>query len=159
MSQSPQLAEPYAARPVRVSGIERHAGWTLKIYEITYNGDPLDPRLGQAALVTVRERLPSPAVTDDRYGIGFVGVHQGRGGNFVFVDWWARENELHHHVWFSDSDTPGQLRPAGPDDPIACCWDLSVICHERAAWVRHVLTRYEEPDVEGYLADRLDGRV
>ena len=159
MRHAPRLGEPYAARPVRATGIERHADWTLKTYEITYRDRPLDAELRAAALAVALARLPTPAVTDERYGIGFIGMHQGRGGNFVFVDWWARENELHHHVWFSASDAPGQLRPAGRDDPIACCWDLSVICHERAAWVRHVLGRPEAPDMEAYLADALEGPV
>ena len=156
MTQPPQLAEPYLTRPVRPAGLERHEGWTIKVYEITYGEPTLSAELRDAALVAARARLPSPAVTADRYGVGFLGIHEGRGGNFVFLDWWARENELHHHVWFSASDTPEALRPAGTEDPIACCWDLSVICHERAAWVEHVLARPDEPDLEAYLADALD---
>jgi hypothetical protein len=102
--------------------------------------------------------LPSLAVTPTRYGVGFLGIHDGRGGNFVFADWWEQENELHHHVFFSTSDEPAELRRWAPDDPIACVWDLSVVAHERAAWIRHVLAA-EEPDLDGYLADVLSGSV
>jgi hypothetical protein len=103
--------------------------------------------------------LPRPAVTDDRYGVGFVGAHDGRSGNFVFVDWWAAEDELHHHTWFSSNEEPDKLRATGPDDFTACAWDLAVIGHERAAWVRHVLARAEGPDLDAYLGDQLDGDV
>ena len=159
MSGLPVLTENYATRPVRPAEPEQHQGWTLKVYEITYTDDPLSPELNLAARQAARERLPLPAVTDTRYGVGFLGIHEGRGGNFVFLDWWAQENELHHHVWFSDSAAAETLRPAAPTDPIACCWDLSVIAHEREAWIRHVLARPAGPSLAGYLADVLDARV
>jgi hypothetical protein len=77
----------------------------------------------------------------------------------VFVDWWADEDELHHHTWLSSKEEPGRLRVTGPDDLTACAWDLAVIGHERAAWVRHVLARAQGPDLDAYLADRLHGEV
>ena len=152
------LVEPYAPRPVRPFGLERHEGWVLKLYEISYRGS-VSEALKRAARQAARDRLPLPAVTPHRHGIGFMGAHEGRGGNFVFLDWWAQENELHHHVWFSGHDAPEDLREAGPADPVACCWDLSVICHERAAWVRHVLAHPDEPDIDAYLSDVLDAEV
>jgi hypothetical protein len=91
-------------------------------------------------------------------GHGFLGVHDGRGGNFVFVDLWEEENELHHHVVFSTAADPGPLRRATSADPIACVWDLSVIAHECAAWIRHVLGA-EAPDLDAYLEDQLNGEI
>jgi hypothetical protein len=95
----------------------------------------------------------------DRYGVGFMGVHDGRGANFVFVDWWANEDELHHHAWLSSKEKPGALLVTGPGDFTACAWDLAVIAHERAAGVRHVLARAQGPDIDAYLADRLNDDV
>jgi hypothetical protein len=46
-----------------------------------------------------KERLPQRAITPSRYGAGFLRIHVGCGANFVFVDWWAEEKELHHHVF------------------------------------------------------------
>jgi hypothetical protein len=34
-----------------------------------------------------------------------------------------------------------------------------VIGHERAAWIRHVLARAREPDLDASLADQLHGNV
>jgi len=56
------------------------------------------------------------------------------------VDWWANEDELHHHAWLSSKEEPGRLRATGRDFT-ACAWDLAVIGHERGAWIRHVLAR------------------
>jgi hypothetical protein len=153
------LAEPYATRSVRFLDLLDFDGWRLKLYGITYRGERPRQALVDAAVAAARERLPRPAVTGNRYGVGFVGAHDGRGGNFVFVDWWADEDELHHHTWRSSTDEPGWLRATGPDDLAACAWDLAVIGHERAAWLRHVLTRADGPDLDAYMADRLDGEV
>lgn len=153
------MTERYRTRPVRCLAIEEFDGWRLKVYGIAYGADRPSVELVAAGLAAGRGRLPSPAVTGDRYGVGFLGVHEGRGGNFVFVDWWAQENELHHHVWFSTQAEPTALRAWTPDDPIACAWDLSVVCFERQAWVRHVLARDGGPDLDAYLADQLQADV
>jgi hypothetical protein len=154
-----RLAAPYATRAVRFLDLLTFDGWRLKLYGIAYRGDRPVQTLVDAAVAAVDQRLPRPAVTDDRYGVGFVGAHDGRGANFVFLDWWADEDELHHHTWLSSNEDPGRLRATGPDDLSACAWDLAVIGHERAAWVRHVLARAEGPDLDAYLGDRLGGDV
>jgi hypothetical protein len=83
------LAEPYATRSVRCLDLLTIEGWRLKLYGIAYRGERPVQALVDAAVAAAQERLPRPAVTDDGYGMGFVGVHDGRGANFVFVDWWG----------------------------------------------------------------------
>ncbi len=123
-----------------------------------YRREAARRELLEAAEAEAERILPTPAVTATRYGVGFLGVHDGRGGNFVFVDWWEHENELHHHVFFSMSADPGALRPATAADPIACVWDLGVVAHEREAWIRHVLAA-DIPDLDAYIEDRLDAEI
>lgn len=77
----------------------------------------------------------------------------------MFVDWWADENELHHHVYVSPSADPSNLEYKTPTGLTACAWDLFLIGFERDAWVRHVLQESESPDLEGYLGARLNGDV
>ncbi len=122
-------------------------GWRLKLYGISYGLQRPRQELVDAALAAAARRLPQPPLSKSRYGVGFLGIHDGRGGNFVFVDWWEQENELHHHVFFSSAEEPGQLRTAVEADPIACAWDLVVIAHEREAWVRHVLANADGPSL------------
>jgi hypothetical protein len=152
------LGEPYRPRPILPLGIEAASGWRLKVYGIAYERASPRSDLVAAAKTAAFELLPQPAETETRYGVGFLGIHDGRGHNFVFVDWWEQENELHHHVFFSPSDRPAELRPAADGDPAACVWDLSVVSHEREAWIRHVLDNEIEPDLDAYLADALTGR-
>lgn len=153
------LAEPYAPRSVRCFDSLTFDGWRVKLYGIAYRGERPVQALIDAAVAAAQQALPRPAVTHHRYGAAFVGAHDGRGANFVFVDWWANEDELHHHSWLSSKEEPGRLRATGPDDFTACSWDLAVIGHERAAWVRHVLARAHGPDLDAYLADQLQGEV
>lgn len=151
--------EPYAPRPVRPRGVQTFGDWALKLYGIAYAGDEPGPELIEAALGAAESALAETPLSDGRYGLGFLGIHEGRDGNFVFVSWWENENELHHRVFFSTPQLPGQLRPARPDEPIACVWDLSVIAHEREAWVRHMLANPRGADAEAYLADVLSGDI
>lgn len=152
------VSERYAPRPVSALGTWQCGDWRMKKYAIAYARETARPELVGAAEATAADVLPTPAVTATRYGVGFLGIHDGRGGNFVFIDWSEQENELHHHVFFSTAAEPGSLRAASAGDPIACVWDLSVIAHERKAWLRHVLA----PDVanlDAYLADQLSGVI
>lgn len=153
-----QLTEPYATRPVTALGTWRCGDWQIKKYAIVYRRDAARPELIAAAEAAAAELLPTPAVTSTRYGVGFLGIHDGRGSNLVFVDWWEEENELHHHVFFSPADDPASLRSATPGDPVACVWDLSVVAHEREAWIRHVFAA-DVPDLDAYLDDQLDGEI
>jgi len=151
--------ERYTPRPVRPRGVETFGDWSLKVYGIAHEADEPGPALVEAALDIAESALPETAFDDDRYGLGFLGIHEGRDGNFVFVSWWENENELHHRVFFSSLQRPGQLRPARPDEPIACVWDLSVIAHEREAWVRHMLANPRGADAGAYLVDALNANI
>lgn len=153
-----RLLEPYSPRPIRFIELWEDGGWRIKVYGILYRGgaDRPDPELLTAARGAARARLPQPAVAEDRYGVGFLGVHRGRGANLVFVDWWASENELHHHVYRANPGTPAALTDVTPTGSAACVWDLRVIGFERDAWVETVLANPAGPDVDAYLLRRLN---
>lgn len=147
------LQEQFRPRPVRFLGMWELAGWRMKAYGLQAEHTRMLPELVDAARKTAEEILAQEQ--GESYGVGFVGVHSGRDENFVFVDWWARENELHHHVFISAKDHPAQLRRA-PDGLSACVWDLQVIWFERNMWVEKVLANPRGPDIEAYLKKVLD---
>jgi hypothetical protein len=156
--RSVELTEPYMPRPVAALGAWAHGDWLLKTYTIAYRRDAARPELVDAAKAAAASILPTPAVTPTRYGVGFLGVHDGRGGTLVFVDWWEDENELHHHVFLALGDEPAALRPATLGEMAGCVWDLGVVAYEREAWLRHVFAA-DIPDLDAYLADQLDGEI
>lgn len=130
----------------------------MKKYTIAYRREAARPELIEAAEAVAAGVLPTPAITPVRYGVGFLGIHDGRGGCLVFIDWWENENDLQHHVFLAPDAEPGALRPAAPTELVACVWDLSVIAHEREAWIRHVFGA-DAPDLDAYLDDQLEGMI
>jgi hypothetical protein len=119
------------------------------------------PSLGliEAAKGVAADRLAAVAPSMQHYSVGFLGIHEGRTSNFVFVDWWADENELHHHVYVSPKDEPQRLNYATPTGVIACVWDLRVLAFERQAWLDTVLKPAGNVNLDAYLERRLNDDV
>ena len=128
----------------------------MKVYGIAYGRPQPRDELLQAAKATARKQLSGSANKHNHYGVGFLGVHDGRGANFVFLDYWADENELHHHVYVSPSGQPTSFEDVTGAGLIACAWDLRVLSFERDSWVEAVLANPAGPDLERYLARRLN---
>ncbi len=152
-----QLQEPYQPRPIRFLELWQTGEWRLKVYGIAYRRSSPRSELVQAAKQVAQTRLQT--TTAPHYHTGFLGIHDGRGANFVFVDFWAEENELHHHVYVSPTDQPTQLEYATPTGLTACVWDLRVICFERQAWIDAVLANPDGPDLDKYCSMRLNEDV
>lgn len=144
---------PYVARPIAFQELWQPEGWRLKVYGIAYERPAPHAELVAAAKRLALEVLPR----EPTYAVGFIGAHEGRDGCYAFVDWWADESELHHKNFLGPS--PHELRAAGPDDSMACVWDLAVIDFERRAWHELVVKRAGPPDLGAYLARRLEETV
>jgi hypothetical protein len=149
---------PYAPRPVRFLDLWSMHGYRLKVYGIAHARPLPRPELVEAARIVVARHLRERPTRQDSYGVGFVGIHDGRGENQVFLDRWVNENELLHHYYVSTPDDPAALAAAAnPDDHNSVCvWDLGLQAFEREAWLKHVLRNPDGADLEGYLAARLN---
>ena len=152
-----KLREQYQPRPIRCVELWSTGDWRLKIYSIAYQRELARPEMFACAKELAREHLPQPAITDSRYGAGYVGVHDGRGFVVIFVDWWENENELFHKVFVNKGGNSLTFRRAGPDELVSCVWDTRVIAFERDAWVDTVLNNPNGPSLDEYFALRLDG--
>lgn len=150
------LSEPYAPRPVRFLELWEAAGWRLKLYSLAYQRPLIRPELVPLAQDLASARLRASAAGQPHYHVGFVGINDGRGAVFIFVDFWADENELHHHVYVAPKDQPDQLTYRTPSGLSACVWDLGLQAFERQAWISTMLANPAGPDLEQYLATRLN---
>lgn len=148
-----KITHEFKPRPARFLGIEEFGDWRMKVYGLTAEHQRLLPALVTEARKLARNVVPS--MPSDGYGVGFIGVHCGRDANFVFIDWWANENELHHNVFRSSLAQPLDLCRT-QEGSCACVWDLQVIWFERNAWVDKVLNNPRGPDLEAYLKKVLD---
>lgn len=153
------LAEPYQPRSVRFLELWEHEAWRVKVYGIAYGRGRPGAELLEAALARAARTLPDPAITPTRYGVGFLGVHDGRDGNLVFVDWWENTNELHHRPFIARPDQPLELRDTGASDPMGCVWDLAVLEFERTAWISNVLLDPARASFDAYLQCRFEGTI
>ena len=102
--------------------------------------------------------LPNPAITDSRYGLGFLIIHQGEHRNWLLLDWWYDQEILKQHLYSSPLDNPGTITRA-EQDLLACTWELAVHGFERQAWIDTVLNNPTGPDVEAYLNQRLNADI
>lgn len=152
------LKATYRTRSVRPLEVWKHAGWTLKVYGIAEAGEHPRSAAITAAKQAATQALPRPARTEHHYGIGFLGVHDAASGCYTFVDWWADDNELHHHAFVAPASKPDAYK-AVSGGSAACTWDLAVIGFERDAWVRHVLANPEGPDRTRYMDAWLNADV
>lgn len=150
-----KLREPYEPRPIRFLQEWTVDGWRLKVYAITYRRERPRAELIETARRLARESLPT-AREGGNYGVGYVGVHDGRGANFIFVDWWADENELHHRVFAASSDELKNLPEITATGLSVCVWDLRVQCFEREAWLETVLRNPGGSGLDDYMSRRLN---
>lgn len=150
------LEAPYETRPIRFIGIWEFDAWRMKVYGIAYANSTPQSRLVDAVQPVARQRLTRADNEIHHHGVGFIGIHEGKTGNFVFVSCWANENELYHHIYTSSPEQPEQLIDMTSTGLTACTWDLRVLCFERDAWVERVLKQYPHPDIDGYLETTLN---
>lgn len=151
-----RLSAPYEPRAVRPLGVWEVDGWKVKAYSLALHGGTARPELVDAMRARVAGRLPRP-VDSARHGAAFAVAHDGETGEFVFLCWWESENELAHVIW---GGAKGDGLPErGVHQTRSCVWEAAVICHERAAWVAHVLANPSGPDLDAYFADAMNADV
>jgi hypothetical protein len=153
-----QREEQYAPRRIRQLEVWQCGDWRLKVYGIAYRGNGPGSDLVASARDVAATLLPADACGPRTYGVGFLGVHEGRGANLMFVDWWADENELHNHAFVSGPSLPYTWQSTSPSGPTACVWDLAVLAFERQAWIDTMLAA-RIPDPDAYLRLSLNGSV
>ena len=153
------LAEPYERRPVRFLELWHRDGWRLKVYSLAYQMPLARPEVIETSKAVLWDHLQKASVGKSHTGVGFIGINDGRGAIFSFVDFWADENELHHHVFISPKDRVDLLQYTTPTGLIACVWDMALMAFERQAWVNTVLNNPRGPDIDAYLATRLNRDV
>jgi hypothetical protein len=94
----------------------------LLVFARVVGATPMCPSAKNESVFTRSRQLSKETVNN--YGVGFIGVHDGRGAAFVFVDFWGNENELFHRVFLSRDNDPEKLAPTAPADSSVCVWDL-----------------------------------
>ena len=148
--------DQYIARPVEFIAQMNSEGWRIKVYGISAKSLPLPEGIVADASKNLLSHLPQPAVTEQRYGVGFLIIHQGTMRYWFLLDWWEKEDIVHHKLFSSPLDKPSAITAEADKSLIACVHELRVITFESEAWIKTVLGRDDDPDFDKYLKLRFN---
>ncbi len=149
-----ELKEKYTPRQIQHLEIFEKSAWRLKTYSILHQDKKLDLELIKAAQNFAVDSLPQPAQNPNRYGLGFINVHQGKSYDFVSIAYWAYDTELKMQNYIRGSSTSYQLEIAS-NEISSDIWDIQLISFESSAWIKHIL-KAPEPKPENYLNESLN---
>jgi ketosteroid isomerase-like protein len=144
----------YVSRRSAFLGVSPIRDWRIRIIGLSSTAVLPDDAAVNAAVGVATRSLPERPRVPEQEPVGFVVVHSGAEALWVIVGWWDLDI-LHHRLFRADLGTTS-LSAVAPGGPTACVWELLVIEQERQAWVKHVLSRPEAPDYNGYLASSLE---
>jgi hypothetical protein len=155
---------PFSDKFVRAQPVCDLAGRRIKPYHITREPDTtLAPVIVEAAYVMAERMLAPP--DHEMPPAGWLVLHEGKVPVYLCVfDWvWGNAVEVisaaaaEPYLGCADGDRTHFV--ASTRILAGCVWELALLEHERAAWVRHMLVP-DEPDLGAYLADTApDGPV
>ena len=143
--------EPYEKRSVEFLKQVSSGDWRIKVYGISAKSESLSRELVSEGIKAVLSHLPQPAVTEQRYGVGFLIIHQGTMRNWFLLDWWENEDIMHHRLFSSTLTDPNVITSEPDKSLIACVHELRVINFESEMWIKTVLCKECEPNFDEYL--------
>jgi hypothetical protein len=131
------------------------AGRQVKRYHVNTLDTEIEEAIQKAAYAYLPHLLPE---LDETPPAAFVVLHRGREASYLNAYTWVWDNVLECHtaaagmpfLGCEDTDPANFKELAKPW--IGCVWELPPLEHERAAWVRHMLSP-DSPDLAAYLAD------
>ena len=136
----PRLFQPYDN--VEITGIR------LKPYTIAAEGREtieINHALEYAEHALAESSIPWMR----HFGLGYLMYHAGEDGNWFLLRAWI-EGDI--QVGMICGDYGKGFKPLTVPG-CECVWEAVVACHERNAWVKHMMGDVESPD--GYLSDKL----
>lgn len=145
----------YSKRSVEFIKLANAATWRLKVYGINIDGLPLSSELVASVLRIIPSYLPQPAMTEQRYGVGFLIIHRGSLRNWVLLDWWESQDIMHHRLFSSPLNDEHQIIPEPDHTIVACVHELRVINFESKAWITCALSPNSPVDIDMYLNCRM----
>ena len=148
--------DPYVSRPIEFIDQVNPEGWRVKVYGISAQSLPLQKEIVSEGMKNVLPHLPQPALTEQRYGVGFLIIHHGTMRNWYLLDWWEKEDIIHHKLFSSPLDSPGSISAESDRSLIACVHELRIIAFESEAWIKTVLSQDDKPGFDSYLNLRLN---
>ncbi|MDQ6899241.1 MAG: hypothetical protein M3072_07005 [Candidatus Dormibacteraeota bacterium] len=148
-----RVAEP--REPIRVTGA------VVKWYHVRRESTKISGELDAEARSVLTAAAAGGSCSQE-YGLNFALLHQSTTHAFLIAGVWRGHQELWERVYHKVLDPDGPFTRtdmSGEDAPVACVWELGVICHERMAWHRYLHSARDESAKWAWLSDSYSGRV
>lgn len=146
MNRNEYTFTKYKRREVTFLKILKSGDWNIKMYGIN-----LKNLANKSIELFIKSKLPSPALTQNRYGMGFLILHKGVVANWVMLNWWGYEDVVHQKIFTAD-DEFRTVKAVKDDSIMACVHELDIYNFESNAWKKNILS-LQKPDFDGYLKD------
>lgn len=155
-----RIQQKYKTRAVRFLEVYPLGDWRIKVYTITIKDAFVDLK----TIKLVKSKLPEWLQQKENYGLETYGIatliiHKGKEGCFAIINWWIDENMLQNHVYLASNETPDDFAVYSDKGIMTCVWEMAVLWYERNLWVKYVLKKHKQPDVESYLNKHLNADV
>lgn len=133
----------------------------FKWHHVHREGASIPKAMDAEARSVVAEAMAGGA-WDPSYGLNFALLHLSTAHAFLIAGVWRGHQELwarHYVKTLAGSAAFARIDVTGQDAPLACVWEMGVICHERLAWSRYLFSDRTEVDKRAWLEDVYQGRV
>jgi hypothetical protein len=133
----------------------------FKWYHVHRDGQSVPDDMDTEARTIVAEAMAAGS-WDPSYGLNFALLHLSTAHAFLITGIWRGHQELwaRHYVKELATNNPfTRIAATGQDAPLACVWELGVICHERMAWHRFLFSDRTDDAKRAWLEDVYQGQV
>lgn len=156
----PVIQSNYKTRPVRFVELYRHTDWYIKIYSISVKHEMVEQHWIDRAKQNLSAWLQQAGNYPlDTCQTATLIIHEGKEGCFAILCWWIDENMLQLFVYLASYNNQPEFVLYSDKGMVTCVWEMAVLWFERNAWVEHVLSKADSPDIEAYLNTVLNDDV
>jgi hypothetical protein len=152
-----QILTPYKARPIRFLEVYALQHWKIKIYSISVRHTLVDAEHIENAKQQLQVWLEGSKLYPlETYKIATLILHETKEGCFAIINWWIDENMLQQFVYLASNEQPTEFKIYSNNGMFVCVWEMEVLWFEKNAWVKNILMKVDNPDVEAYLNEHFN---
>ncbi len=133
----------------------------FKWYHVHREGIAVHDDMDAEARTVIADAMAAGA-WDPSYGLNFALLHLSTAHAFLITGICRGHQELWARHYVKELATNGpftRIAVTGQDTPLACVWELGVICHERMAWHRYLFSDRTDDAKRAWLEDVYAGLV
>jgi hypothetical protein len=149
--------EKYKTRRIDFVEIIKVLDWNIKVYTISINNEFRSKKLFKP----LKDSIPNWIYKANQapipnYKTAFLILHEAREGIWILFNYWTGGEMIQTDVCFSSFNDPDKIQSSPyKDSSLLCVWELEIFAHERAAWIKHILSNADKPKFIDYLKDTL----